>query len=420
MRILEFKFCSILDPIRRESIIAVFAWIVTTLAGGAAAQSNSPRQTAAPGEDCHLLQNAEFCESIDLCEIHTQKTAEKSLINGDQLIGCLRPNVQFHRPEGLAIDKFGNLFVTETTDSTIRKISPSGIVSTFSGVAKENGSTDGPVSVARFYFPNAIAIDSHGNMFVADNMNNTIRKISADGTVSTIAGKAGTKGIDPDRDGKSSDARFDFPKGLAVDDAGNLYFITPFKVCKITADGTVVTLAGGVPLGDPDTKSDGQGLNVRFNSLGGIAVDANQNIYVTDSGNGTIRKIASDGTVTTIAGLALHFGSADGVGSTARFKSLRGIVIDKMGTLFVADIADHAIRKISQNGVVSTFSVHFQTRREIGVVADQSKIIFPYGLAINADGDIFFTDLSSHMVQRVTRDGLVTPAIGLRQTDVKR
>ena len=222
---------------------------------------------------------------------------------------------RFYFPNGVAVDSAGNVYVADTNNYTIRKITPSGVVSTLAGLAGSPGSADGTGSAARFNDPYGVAVDSAGNVYVADTGNNTIRKITPSGVVSTLAGLAGSIGS---ADGTGSAARFFQPYGVAVDSAGNVYVADTNNntIRKITPSGVVSTLAG---LAGSFGSADGTGSAARFYYPEGVAVDSAGNVYVADTGNDTIRKITPSGVVSTLAGLAGSIGSADGTGSAARF-----------------------------------------------------------------------------------------------------
>lgn len=249
-------------------------------------------------------------------------------------------NARFNQPQGVAVDTNGNLYVGDFYNYTIRKITPDGTVSTLAGLAGSTGSADGTGSVARFNQPAGVAVDNNGNVYVADFHNHTIRKITPAGAVSTLAGLAGSHG---GADGIGSTARFFYPSGVAVDNAGNVYVAEEYNhtIRTISPGGSVTTLAGFPQSGGA---ADGTGSAARFSYPEGVAVDTLGNVYVADNGNNTIRKVTPAGVVTTLAGLSGNAGSADGTGSTVRFNSPTGIAVDSAGVLLVADASNYTIR----------------------------------------------------------------------------
>ena len=259
---------------------------------------------------------------------------------------------RFNYPQGVAVDAAGNLYVADTYNNAIRKITPVGtnwVVTTIAGSAPPAslfGSVDGTNNNARFHNPYGIAVDSATNLYVTDSLNHTIRKISpvgANWVVTTLAGLANVSGS---ANGSNSTARFNGPVSVAVDSAGVIY-VADFlnhTIRKLIASGTnwsVTTLAGSP--GVPGT-SDGVGSAAGFNLPQDIAIDAGQNLFVTDSGNNTIRKISPAGKVSTLAGSPGIPGSADGTGSTALFNQPYGVAVDASGILYVADYLNYSIR----------------------------------------------------------------------------
>ena len=237
----------------------------------------------------------------------------------------------------------GNVYVADTGNNTIRKITPNGVVSTLAGLAGHPGSKDGIGANARFRNPWGVAVDGAGNVFVADMSNDTIRKITPAGMVSTLAGQAGMSGS---LDGVGTSAQFNNPFAIAVDSADNIYVSDSANdtMRKITPSGVVSTLAG---LPGYAGSTDGNGNDARFWNPQGLAVDDRGNIYVADTGNNTVRKITPMGVVTTLAGLAGTSGTTDGIGKEARFNSPGGVAVDRTGNVYVADTNNHAVRKIA-------------------------------------------------------------------------
>jgi hypothetical protein len=270
----------------------------------------------------------------------------------------------FDNPAGVATDSAGNVYVADAYDFAnsgalgliIRKITPTGAVTTLAGMAGMAGSTDGTGAAARFEGPFGIAIDSAGNVYVSDASNSansgfctdTIRKINAAGVVSTFAGTAGTCGS---TDGTGAAARFGDPRGLATDSAGNVYVADGTTVRKITPAGVVTTLAGTAGV---TGSTDGTGAAASFYSLSGVATDSAGNVYVADTNNDIIRKITPAGVVTTLAGMAGMTGNTDGTGAVARFDAPSGVAVDSVGNVYVADTGNHTIRRITPANAVTT------------------------------------------------------------------
>lgn len=271
---------------------------------------------------------------------------------------------RFNAPSGLSAASDGTLIVSDTANATIRRITAGGVVTTLAGSHGVRGNFDASGTAATFSSPMGLARAADGMVFVADAMNHTIRQISPGGMVSTFAGLAGESGS---TDGAGASARFNYPTGLALDRSGNLYVTdsTNNVLRKITPAGLVTTLAG---LAGVSGSQDGVGSYALFNNPGGLAVDAGGNVYVADTGNSLIRRVTPAGDVSKLAGLPGVAGYRDGPLAEAWFNQPRAVALDASGNLYVADTGNASIRKITTAGTVSTLTLSSASSGGGGVI----------------------------------------------------
>jgi sugar lactone lactonase YvrE len=319
---------------------------------------------------------------------------------------------QFNTPWGVAVDGATNVYVADAVNDAIRKITPAGVVTTVAGNGT-SGTNDGTGSAARFDTPEYVVVDSAGNLYVADTFNFTIRKVAPVGAswvVTTLAGLAGSAGTN---DGTGSAARFYYPEGVAVDSATNVYVADGFNdaIRKLEPVGTncVVTTLAGRATGGPGS-ADGTGSAARFNSPLGVSLDSATNVYVADSFNSTIRKVTPAGVVTTLAGLAGHAGSADGANSAARFNEANGAAVDTKGNVYVADWGNHTIRKVTPvgtNWVVTTLAGLAGNPGFTDATGSAARFDYPNGVAVDTNGNVYVADTANGRIAKVTPAGVV-------------
>lgn len=314
-------------------------------------------------------------------------------------------NASFNWSCGIAADNAGNLYVADFGDHTIRKITPKGTVTTFAGRAGCWGSEDGSPGQARFNGPRGVAVDSVGNIYVADTGNSTIRKITPEGFVSTLAGLAGSLGT---ADGISSKARFTGPCGIAADGADDLYVADTENetVRKVTREGVVSTVAG-LPRGFGS--NDGTTHDARLGGPSGVAVDRMGNLFVLESRQSTIRKITPQGEVRTFAGVALRSGSADGVGTNAQFCAPRAIAVDSGGNLYVADTDNQTIRKVTPEGMVSTVAGLARSSGSTNGTGSFARFRWPEGIAVDTSGNLYVADTLNSTIRKGVFQRLPAP-----------
>lgn len=305
---------------------------------------------------------------------------------------------RFNYPLGVAIDATGNIYLADESNHVIRKVTPAGAVSTLAGTAGLSGNADGNGTAARFKSPSGLAVDSSGNLYVADTLNNTIRKITAAGDVTTVAGTAGIAGT---TDGTGAAARFNAPQALAVTatylfiaDTGN------HTIRRLTLSSNAVTTFAGS--GGKAGSVDGTGTAARLNFPCGIVADSQNRVWVADSGNNTIRAITSTGAVTTLAGLPGSAGAADGTGTAARFNEPSGIALfstQGVADLYVLDTENHSLRKVTTAGEVTTLAGLPGTAGSSDGIASAARFRLPSGLAINAAGTAAIADTANHTLR---------------------
>ena len=314
---------------------------------------------------------------------------------------------RFNSPGSVRADNLGNVYVADSGNNTIRKVTLNGVVTTVAGQAGVTGSTDGAALSATFNGPAGVAPDGQGNVYIADAGNYTIRKLSSSGQVTTFAGQAGAQA---ETDGTGTAARFWDPENLTIDSSGNLYVAdgSGYVVRKITPAGVVTTLAGSGRKG----KTDGTGTAASFGQLEGITVDGSGNVYVSDNSYNTVRKITPAGVVTTLAGNGLTSGgSSDGTGSAASFDSPTGMSVDSSGNLYVADYLNDTIRKVTPAGVVTTVTGAAGVVENIDGLLPSARFNTPTDVSLDSAGVLYVSDSSNCTIRRVVLSAIAPPVI---------
>lgn len=309
---------------------------------------------------------------------------------------------QFNEPEGVAVDDAGNVYVADTRNNVIRKISREGFVTTFAGSGR--GYLDGRADLAKFMVPTGIAVDRFQNVFVSEEAGNRIRKITVSGEVSTIAGSGKAEFAD----GAGIAASFCRPHGIAVDASGTVYIADAgnYRIRTITSGGVISTLAGSGAAGF----LDGDGAHATFSRLAGLTIDPSGVVYVTNNGARCIRKVMPDGQVSTIAGSG-NLIECDQFGTKVSIKLGRGIAMDAQGNLYVSSEA--CIHKITPDGRMSTLAGTGKWGRADGPAA-QAQFHDSWGIAVGADGSVYVADTLNGSIRKISPDGVVSTLAGSR------
>ncbi len=309
-------------------------------------------------------------------------------------VNATGPAASFNAPSGTCSDPSGNIYVADRGNHTIRMVTPGGVVTTIAGQAAVAGTVDATGTAASFNMPFGVCRDASGNLFVTDEQNHTIRKITPAGVVTTFAGQVGVTGS---TDATGTAASFNFPRGICIDGSGNLYVADFFnhKIRKITPAGVVTTFAGTGSSGNVNAT----GTAASFNRPSGVCIDFAGDLYVADQLNHRIRKITPAAVVTTLAGSTSGF--VDATGTAARFNLPYGVCADASNTIYVCDFNNQRVRKITPAGVVTTFAGN-GTASGVDGVGTGATFNGPIGPCIDAIGNIYLADQFNHKIRRIS------------------
>ena len=322
-------------------------------------------------------------------------------------------NAQLSRPVALAIDGAGNVYIADAASYNVREVTAAnGNIATFAGTGTTGFAGDGGSATgAQISAPLDIAIDSSSNLYIADSDNNSIRKVDSSGNITTIAGNQ-TPGYTGDGDAATK-AQLNHPVGVTVDSQGNLYIAeyTNNLIRRVDSKGNITTYAGNGGFGLAG--DGGAAKSASFGNLLGIAVDSSGNLYVVDLWNFRIRKI-SNGNISTVAGGGVFLYSGDGGPATgAQFNLPGGIAVDGARNVYISDSGNHRVRKVAPNGVVSTVAGNGQA----GFGGDNgqaaaAQLNHPWGLALDSAGNLYIADTLNSRIRKVATDGTITTVAG--------
>lgn len=407
---------SIVGPGARTTLVAIFSGGAGSVNGGVGTiRSGEPVSTGKLARSTTFTLTVASAGKVSVHAAVTVRVGHLDTFAGEPSTAGSRngkgASAKFDRPTGIAADTSGNLYIADSGNSVIRKVTPEGVVTTFAGFARHLGSTNGKGAEARFFEPSHIAIGPGGDLFVTDRAAADIRKITSQGEVTTLAGSSGRFGT---ANGAGANARFDAPAGIGVDRKENVYVAdsTADTIRKITPDGRVSTFAG-VP-GRAGT-NNGDGSAARFGAPMGIAVGPAGNIFVADSSNFTVRKSTPAGNVVTFAGKPEDPGSANGAGSSARFYFVYDVAVDTAGNIFAADLGNFEIRKISPAGAVSTLAGSISSVPSGGStngMGRAARFYAPRGVAAGRQGEVYVADTLNGTIREISPEGVVSTLAG--------
>ncbi|MGD9022260.1 MAG: NHL repeat-containing protein, partial [Deltaproteobacteria bacterium] len=316
--------------------------------------------------------------------------------------GSPATEAQIGYPWGITVDASGNIFISDIYANTVRKVDTNGIITTVAGNGTEGYSGDGgPATEAQLDTPMDVAVDGSGNLYIVDGFNDCIRKVDTNGIISTVAG-TGTFGYSGDG-GPATQAQLGEPGGVAVDAFGNLYIADTYnyRIRKVDTNGTITTVAGN---GDWRHGGDGgPATQAHFGHVYGVAVDASGNLYMADYFNSRIRKVDASGTITTLAGNGTRAYSGDGGPATqAEICLPMDVAIDAVGNLYIADTYNNRIRKVDASGTITTVAGDGTgVYSGDGGPATEARIASPFGVAVDASGDLYIEDTDNFRIRKV-------------------
>jgi sugar lactone lactonase YvrE len=312
-------------------------------------------------------------------------------------------------PDGIAFDASGNLYIAERAYNRIRKVDTAGIITTFAGTgppATYSGD-GGPATSAKMYYPYAVVRDKQGNIYIADTHNHVIRKVNSAGIISTYAGfyvGVNSPGFSGDG-GPATSAGLNYPYDIAVDTAGNLYIADTYdqRIRKVDKSNIITTVAGNGTAGF--SGDGGAATSAKLNYPKGIAVDVAGSLYIGDGGNNRVRKVnAATGVITTIAGTGVAGSAGDnGAATAAQLNAPMGITFDTVGNILIADYNNNKIRKINTSGTITTIAgTGVAGYNGDDIKADSAKLNLPARVAVDAAGSIYIADEHNNRVRKVS------------------
>jgi sugar lactone lactonase YvrE len=346
-----------------------------------------------------------------------------STIAGGMLVGYSgdggpATDAALNAPGGMCVDGAGNVYFADVSNNCVRKINTAGIITTVAGNNTAGLSGDGgPATSAQLNEPMAVAVDTSGNLYIVDNSNHCIRKVNATGIITRFAG-TGVMGFSGDG-GLAISAQLHYPEGVAVDGSGNVFVCDAGneRVRKVDASGIITTVAGSGSVGSYGDR--GPATAAAFVIMYGIAVDDTGNIYIADAGNECVRKVNTAGIITNFAGnhysTGMYAGGYKGDGGPATAAELNYaeyIAVDKNGNVYIADINNNRVRMVNAAGIITTIAGDgIPGYNGDGDNPVSRELYYPRGVATDAHGNVYIAEESNNRIRLVTHPDVVVKQV---------
>src|ERR1035437_7954072 len=409
------------------SIALAQQYSISTVAGGAPPATPAAAASVSIGQPARVALDASgnLYFSSSNCVFQVDAHGTVTLVAGTSRAGFsgdggLAVNAQLNAPQGIAFDAAGNIYIADSRNNRVRQVSPSGIITTFAGtgVISPGGGPSaygdgGPAASAQLHLPMGVAVDTSGNVYIADTGDNTIREVTTDGNIATIAGDSfpsyqGDAGL-------AIAAELHGPEDVAVDSSGNIYIADTGNayVRKVTSDGNINFIAGDGSIGY--TGDGGYATSADLIAPFALAVDSSGNVYFAENGDSRIRKIdAKSLDISTVVGNGTPGFSGDGSTATsAEMNSPTGLAVDSSGNLYIADSLNRRIRKVASGGSISTFAGNgtFSYSGD-GAPAGKAQLNTPQGVAADSSGNLYVADTLNNVVRKVSLNGTISNYAG--------
>jgi len=321
------------------------------------------------------------------------------------------------RPDALAVDSHGNVYIADLGNQRVRRVDSHGIITTYAGTGTAGFSGDtGPATAAALNVPTGIALDRAGSLYVTDEGNNRVRRVDPHKTISTFAGTA-TAGFGGDGR-RARDARLDRPTGIAVDDVGNVYIADSGnnRIRRVNPHGMITTVAGGGT--SATTGNDGRAIDIALDRPTGLALDRSGDLYFAESGDNRVRLVDRDGTIRTVAGTGTAgFGGDGGPATQAQLDHPDALAVDSHGNVYIADYGNNRIRRVDPSGTIITFAGTAAAGfGGDGGQATQARLDRPDALATDPAGNLYIADIGNNRIRRVDAGGTITTVAGTGTT----